>query len=174
MHSFLAIELLTICKNAKNYFSAQENSRYSVRKQVWLFLPFCVYKNVLQKKGFCIWMKIMMTVIIKRQRARLYTQRETNYQTFLYRKIQTLFKKLDNFRYVFIYKKQYTWHYEIFMKFLKLAFEYTNSMTLCVTWHFYIQKARHLAKKKDNLRYVFIYKNTALLRYTILHCFLNK
>ena len=35
-HSFVAIELLTFCNNAKmqkNYFIAQESSRYSVRKQ---------------------------------------------------------------------------------------------------------------------------------------------
>ena len=39
-----------------------------------------------------------MTAIIKRQR-------KTNCETFLYTKSQTLFKKLDNFRYVFQYKK---------------------------------------------------------------------
>ena len=35
-HSFVAIELLTFCKNEKmqkNYFIAQESSRYFVRKQ---------------------------------------------------------------------------------------------------------------------------------------------
>ena len=32
-HSFVAIELLNICKNEKIYFIAQERSRYSVRKQ---------------------------------------------------------------------------------------------------------------------------------------------
>ena len=46
-----------------------------------------------------------MTAIIKRQSARLYTQKAINIaKRFLYAKIQTLFKKLDNFRYVFIYK----------------------------------------------------------------------
>ena len=43
-----------------------------------------------KKIGFCIRMKIMMTVIIERQRARLYTQKA---------------KKLPN---VFIYKKTNT------------------------------------------------------------------
>ena len=51
-------------------------------------------------------------------------------QTFLYTKSQTLFKKLDNFRYVFQYKKQYTWRYGIFMKFLKFVFIYKKHDTL--------------------------------------------
>ena len=49
-------------------------------------------------------MKITMTAIIERQRERLYTQKAKNCEIFLYTKSQTLFKKLDNFRYVFIYK----------------------------------------------------------------------
>ena len=44
---------------------------------------------------------------------------------------------------------------------------YTKSMTLCVTWHVYMQKSRTLRKKKDKLRYVFIYKNPNTLRYAI-------
>ena len=34
---------------------------------------------------------------------------------------------------------------------------YTKSMTLCITWRFYIQKPTYFFKN-DNLRYVFIYK----------------
>ena len=53
-----------------------------------------------------------MTAIIERQRARLYTQKE-KLPNILYTKSQTLFKKLDNFCYVFKYKKPYTWCYGI-------------------------------------------------------------
>ena len=53
-------------------------------------------------------MKITITSIIKRQRAHLYTQKAKNCETFLYTKSQTLFKKLDNLRYVLLYKKAYT------------------------------------------------------------------
>ena len=53
-------------------------------------------------------MKITMTDIIETQRARLYTQKAKKYEPFLYTKIQTLFKKLDNFRYVYIYIKPYS------------------------------------------------------------------
>ena len=73
-HSFVAIELLTFCKNTKKYFIAQSSSRYSVRKQDWFF-AFCRYKNVSQKYWFLILMRITMTAIIERQRARLYTQK---------------------------------------------------------------------------------------------------
>ena len=48
----------------------------------------------------------------------------------LYTESQTLFEKLDNSRYVFIYKNPYTWRYGIFMKFLKLAFIHKNHDTL--------------------------------------------
>ena len=63
--------------------------------------------------------------------AHVYIQKkQKNCETFLYTKSQTLFKKLDNFRYVFIWKKPYTLRYGIFMKFLKLAFTYKNNDTL--------------------------------------------
>ena len=45
-----------------------------------------------------------------------------NGKTFLYAKSQTLFTKLDNFRYVFIYKNSYTLRYRIFHDFFNLAF----------------------------------------------------
>ena len=66
-------------------------------------------------------------------------------ETFLYTKSQKLFKKLDNFRYVFVYKKPYTLRYGIFMKFLKLAFLCKKHDTLRYV-KFYIQKARQFAK----------------------------
>ena len=86
--------------------------------------------------------------------------------TFLYTKIQTLFKKLDNSRYVFKYKKPYTWRYGIFMKFLKLAFIFKKHDTLRYVTFLYT-KSKTLRKKQDNLLYVFIYKTPALLRYCL-------
>ena len=89
------------------------------------------------------------------------TKSKKNGPTFLYTKTQTLFKKLDNFRYVFMYKKPYTLRYGIFMKFLQLAFIYKKHDTFrCVT--FLTSKSQTLRKKQDNLRYVFKYKNPAL------------
>ena len=70
---------------------------------------------------------------------------------FIYTKSQTLFKKLDNFRYVFMYKMPYTWRYEILMKRLTLAFKYKKHEILrYVTFFIYkkldtSQKARQFA-----------------------------
>ena len=125
----------------KNYFIAQESFRYSVRKRDWFFLLHVYIKTFRKKIGFCIWMKITTT------RTFIYTKSKKNCQMFLYTKSRTLFKKLDNFRYVFIYKKPYTWRYGIFMKFLKLAFTYKKHDTLGYVT-FFIQKARHFAKSK--------------------------
>ena len=86
------------------------------------FFAFCVYKTFHKKIGFCIWMKISMTAIVERQRARLYTQKA---------------KKLRN---VFIYKKSYTWRYGIFMKFLKLAFIFKKHDTLRYVTFLYTKK----------------------------------
>ena len=62
-------------------------------------------------------MKITMTDIIKRQRARLYTQKaKTNCEMCLYTKSQELFKKLDN-------------RYGTFIKFLNLALIYKKHDT---------------------------------------------
>ena len=125
--------------------------------------------------------------------------KQNNCETFLSTKSHTPFKKLDNFRYVFIYKKQYTLRCGIFYEFFEIGIYiqkawhfalrdvfiyknpytfqkawqfvlpfyvqkfrhftlrnfwwnlwnwhlYTKSMTLYVTWHFYIQKSRILAK----------------------------
>ena len=46
---------------------------------------------------------------LSKDKAHVYIhKKQKNYETFLYANSQTLFKKLDNFRYVFIYKKPYT------------------------------------------------------------------
>ena len=50
----------------------------------------------------------------KTTRTFLYTQKAKKLRKVLYTKSHTLFKKLDNFRYVFIYKKPYTLRYGIF------------------------------------------------------------
>ena len=100
------------------------------------------------------------------------------YWTFLYTKIQTLRKKQDNLRSVFMFKNPDTLHQAIFIEFLEFAegggiftlknsslcvtFLYLKNNALCLT--FYIQKARHYAlyfymcKKNCTLRYVFISK----------------
>ena len=44
----------------------------------------------------------------KTTRTFIYTKSKQNCETFLYTKSLTIFKKLDNFRYVFINKKPYT------------------------------------------------------------------
>ena len=76
-----------------------------------------------------------MTQFGERQRARCYIYKNQNKfeRLYIYSKSQTLFKKQDNLRYVFIHKKPHTLHYTIFREFLKLAFMYTKIMTLCVT-----------------------------------------
>ena len=102
----------------------------------------------------------------------IYTKSIFFCETFLYTKSQTLFKKLDDIRYVFTYKKPYTLRYGIFMKFLKLAFIYKKHKTLCYVTFLTI-KRQTLRTKQDNLRYVFIYKNPPLLRYTVFVEFLK-
>ena len=97
----------------------------------------------------------------KATRTFLYTQKAKICETFLYSKSQTLFKKLDNSRNVFIDKKRYTLRYGIFMKFLKFAFIFKKHDTLRYVTYLYT-KRQTLRKKQDNLRYVFIYKNPAL------------
>ena len=167
-HSFVAIELLNFCKNAKNYFIAQESSRYSVRKQDW-FLTFCVYKNVSQKNWFlymyenyddCHHRKTMDTFI--------YANSKKNCETFLYTKSQTLFKKLDNYRYVFKYKKPYTWRYGIFMKILKFAFIYKNHDNLRYVTFLYTKSSRHFAKI-ETICDTFYVQKFGSLRYAIFH-----
>ena len=117
-------------------------------------------RNTLQQQLLCKWMKITMTSITERQRARLYTKKAKIAKRFLYTKHQTLFKKLDNSRYAFYTKIQtldvtgYSWKFWTYNL-------YTKSMTLCVTWHF-IQKARHFAKSKTICNTFFIYKSHTL------------
>ena len=136
-HRFVAIELLTFCKNAKTILLLKRalGISYVNRIDFFCFLTF------IKKIGFCKWMNIKMTVIIKRQRARFYIQKKQ--KTF-----ETFKKKLDNSRCAFVYKKQYTLRYRIFSWIFWSWHLYTKSIILWVTWRFYIQKPRHFAKSK--------------------------
>ena len=58
------------------------------------------------------------------------------------------------------------------MKFLRLEFIYKKHDTFRYV-KFLNTKSQALRKKQDNLRYVFIYKNLALLRYAIFIEFLK-
>ena len=113
-------------------------------------------------------MKITMTAILERQRARLYTQKAKKLRNFfIYKKLDT-FQKARQIPLGFKYKKSYTWHYRIFMKFLKFAFIYKKHDTLRYVTVFYT-KIWTLRKKQYNVQYVFIYKNSALLCCGVFH-----
>ena len=77
----------------------------------------------------------------------LNTQKEKNCETSLYIKPDT-FQKARQFPFRFIFKKQYTLRYGIFHEIFWSWHLYSKSMTLCVTWRFYIQNGRHFAKSK--------------------------
>ena len=74
-------------------------------------------------------------------------KKQNNCETFLYTKSKTIFKKLDNSRYV-LYSKIHTIDVTGFLWNFWSWNLYTKITTLCVTWRFYIQKARHFAKSK--------------------------
>ena len=122
----------------KNYFIAQESSRYSVRKQDWFF-AFCVYKNVSQK-----------LVFVYKWKLKWLPSSKDNVHVFIHTKA----KKLRN---VFIYKKPY-----LFQKARQFPLRFYIQKTIYFTlqdfsWIFeagiFIQKAWHFA-----LREIFIYK----------------
>ena len=154
-----------------------KTSTFSTRTLIWvhfktvhkfsqpIFSLFSYLKNVLHnlvielcrallkcennlKIGCCIWMKITMTAMIERQRARFYIHKKQKLRNvFIYKKRDT-FQKARQFPLRFYIQKAihftlrdfswnfWSWHF------------YWKSMTLCVTWSFYIQKSRHLAKSK--------------------------
>ena len=82
----------------KNYFIAQESSRYSARKQDGFFLLFVYIKPFRKKIGFCICMEIIMTSIIERQRVRFYIHKKQKKMrnVFIYKKLDT-FQKARQF-----------------------------------------------------------------------------
>ena len=85
-------------------------------------------------------------------------------KTFLYTKIQTLCKKQDNFRYVFIIKNPDTLRYAIFKKLLKLAFIYKKHNTLRYVTFLY-KKSQTLRKIKT-ICVTFLYTKIQTLRVT--------
>ena len=129
-NSFVAIELLTFCNNEKKlFYCSRELSVFRTYVNRIDFFAFCSYKNVSQNNWFCIWMKIMMTAIIERQSAQIYTQKVKKMRNvFIYKKPDT-FQKLNNFRYVLCTKAIHlTLRY--FHEILKLAFIYKKHDTL--------------------------------------------
>ena len=100
--------------------------------------------------------------------AYIYTKRKNNCENFLYTKNPETLQKLDNFRYVIIYKGNTPYVTRFFMKFLRLAFIYKNHDTLRYVTVLYT-KTQTLRKNQDNLRSVFIYKNQDTLSYAIFH-----
>ena len=55
-----------------------------------------------------------MTAISERQRSCVYIYKKQNNAKLLYKKRHTFFKKQDNVRYVYLYKKQDTLLYAVF------------------------------------------------------------
>ena len=92
-------------------------------------------------------MKTTMTAIIERQRARVHTQKEKNAKRFYIQKSRH-FSKSWTISVTFLYTKSHTLDGKRFSWNFWSCHLYTKSMTLCVTWRFYIQKDRHFAKRK--------------------------
>ena len=57
----------------------------------------------------------------------LYTKKANKKIAYLYTKSRRLFKKLDNFRCVFIYKIEYTLHYGIFHEIFEVGIYIQNA-----------------------------------------------
>ena len=113
-HSSVAIELLTFCNNAKKTILLLKSALGIPYINKIDFLAFCVYKNVSQKNWF-LYMNENYNLPSSKDNAHVYIHKnQNNCETFLYTKSKTIFKKLDNSRYVFIYKKPYTLRYGIF------------------------------------------------------------
>ena len=56
----------------------------------------------------------------------------------------------------FIHKTPDTLHYTNFYEIFEIyIYIYTKIMKLCVSWRFYVQKARNFEQKQENLCYVF-------------------
>ena len=134
-----------------------------------VFFVFCVYKNVSQKHIFVykwtlqylpsvkynvpVFIYTKSKKVVKRfyiQKSGHFTQSKTISVTFLYTKIETLYVT------------------QFFMEILKLTILYKKHDTLHYVTFLYT-KIQTLSKKQDNLRSVFIYKNTDTLRYAIFH-----
>ena len=89
-----------------------------------------------------------MTTMIKIQRARLYTQKAKELRNFFIYKKPDTFQKARQFPSRFYIQKAIHFTLRDFSWNFWSWHLYTKSMTLCVTWRFYIKKARYFAKSK--------------------------
>ena len=100
------------------------------------FFAFCLYKNVSQKKLFFVYEWKLWPLPSSKDNAHVYIhKKQKNCRTFLYTKRQTLFKKLYNFRYVFLIQKAIHLTLRDYNEIFEVGI-YAKSMTLCVTWRF--------------------------------------
>ena len=121
--------------------------------------PIYLYKQILKKSFFVYkWRLQWLPSVGKHVHVYIYTKIKNNCETFLYPKSQTHCKNPDNFCSVFIYNKQDTFRYAIFMKILKLAFLYKKHDTLRYVTFLYT-KILTPRQKQDNLHYIFLCKN---------------
>ena len=90
-------------------------------------------------------------------------------RSYIYTKIQTLFKNQDNLRY-FLFTKIHTLYVRPFSRNFwnwHLYIHKKNDTLRYVT--FYIQKSKHFEKSSLFALHSFIYKNPDNLRYAIFH-----
>ena len=79
----------------------------------------------------------------------IYKKHDTlRYVAFLYTKIQTLRKKQENLRYIFMHKNPNTFHYALFHEIFEIGggggtFLYAKTMRFAI--HFYTKKTIHFA-----------------------------
>ena len=128
---------LYIYPKSQTLFKQQENLCYVFIHKKLHTLCYAIFHGILEI-GICIYIK----------------NDTLRYVTFFNTKSQTLLKKQDNLRYIFIYKKPDTLRCVIFHG----TFEISRG----VGGHFYIQKTMHIVShfyilKKSTLCYVFVY-----------------
>ena len=84
----------------------------------------------------------------KTKRKFFYKQRGEKIAKRFYIKSQTLFKELDNSRYVFIYKTSYTLRYGVFHEIFVVGIFIQKASQSALRDVFYIQRAKNFAKTK--------------------------
>ena len=137
-----------------------------------------MYIKRLAKKGF---LYINVNKIDSHQRKTTYTflcieksKKSRKDYTYIHTKSETLFKMLDNLRWVLFTKKPVTLYYAIFMKFLKFAFIYFKKYDIFSSVTFLYTKSPTLRKKARQFALsFFIYKNPDTLRYAVFMEFLK-
>ena len=97
-----------------------------------------------------------MITISKRQCpcSYIYKKQKIAKSLYIYAKKQTPFKKQDNLRYVFIYKKLDTFRHAIFHENFEIVICIEKHNTLRYVIFLY-KKSQTLREKQDNLRYFF-------------------